>query len=164
VEAFFWPKILWDFATKSLDKGVKPVPALQLLNLVMGLAILTWEWPLDFVAGSRLHRSVVARLVAMPLVALAAALLYQGGNASIYYIIAFSIYIYAYMEGEVSSASLSLRLYTYTKLLLQIINPEPWQTISKLATPAKAPVTTLREYRAARSGRQRSTGLLGPSP
>ncbi|KAK4243575.1 hypothetical protein C7999DRAFT_44648 [Corynascus novoguineensis] len=110
VEAFFWPKILWDFATKSLDKAVKPIPVLQLLNLAMGLAVLAWEWPLDFVAGSRLHRSIVARLVAMPLVALAAALIYQGANASIYYIIAFLVYLYAYREGE-------------------IIHPEPWRIV-----------------------------------
>ncbi|KAK4139108.1 pro41 protein [Dichotomopilus funicola] len=120
VEAFFWPKILWDFATQSLDKAVKPVPVLQLLNLAMGLAVLAWEWPLHFVAGSRLHRSIAARLVAMPLVALTAALIYQGGDASIYYTIAFLVYLYAYREGE-------------------IIPPEPWQIVSRLAARAEAP-------------------------
>jgi hypothetical protein len=139
VEAFFWPKILWDFATKSLDKAVKPVPILQLLNLAMGLAILAWEWPLDFIAGSRLHRSIVVRLVTMPPAALAAALIYQGANASIYYIIAFLVYLYAYMEGEVCSVSLSLRLYKDTKFLLQIIHPEPWRIVSSLAACTEVP-------------------------
>ncbi|KAG7293057.1 hypothetical protein NEMBOFW57_003103 [Staphylotrichum longicolle] len=101
VEGFFWPKIFWDFATKTLDPAVKPIPVLQTINLVFGLILLAWEWPLSFLAGSSLHRSLEARLAFLPLTALAAALLYQGTNAAIYQVIGLGVYFWAYSEGEV---------------------------------------------------------------
>lgn len=101
VEGYFWPKIFWDFATKTLDPAVKPIPVLQTINLVFGLILLAWEWPLSFLAGSSLHRSLEARLAFLPLTALAAALLYQGTNAAIYQVIGLGVYFWAYSEGEV---------------------------------------------------------------
>ena len=101
LEGFFWPKIFWDFMTKTLDGAVKPIPILQTLNLVFGLILLAWEWPLGFLAGSSLHRSLEARLAFLPLTALAAALLYQGTNAAIYQVIGLGVYFWAYSEGEV---------------------------------------------------------------
>ena len=105
VEAFFWPKIFFDFLTKTLDPAVKPFPVLQVLNLVFGIIMLLWEWPLGLLAGSSLHRSLEARLAALPLVALAAALLYQGTNAAIYYLIGMVVYFWAYSEAEVRTHS-----------------------------------------------------------
>jgi len=101
IEGFFWPKIFWDFLTKNLDMAVKPVPALQIINLVLGIIGIAWEWPLKFIAGTNLHRSIEARLVVYPLSILAALLLYQGTNAGLYYLIGMGVYFWAYSEGEV---------------------------------------------------------------
>ncbi|EKD16897.1 uncharacterized protein L3040_001180 [Drepanopeziza brunnea f. sp. 'multigermtubi'] len=101
VHGFFWPKIFWDFLTKNLDVAVKPLPILQTINVVLGLVMLAWEWPLKFLAGSALHRSIAARLVVLPLAALAAALLYQNTNPAIYYTIGMVVYFWAYSEGEI---------------------------------------------------------------
>jgi hypothetical protein len=103
IEAFIWPKIFWDFLTHSLDGAVRPVPVLQILNLLFGLLMIGLEWPLGFVAGSALHRSLEFRLALLPLTALCAALIYQGTNAAIYYLIGMVVYFWAYSEGEVSN-------------------------------------------------------------
>lgn len=104
LEGFFWPKIFWDFLTKALDPAVKPVPALQTINLLMGLGMLAWDWPLPWVAGTSVHRSLEARLAVLPLVALASVMLYQGTNPAIYYLVAMVVYFWAYSEGEVVCA------------------------------------------------------------
>jgi hypothetical protein len=101
VHGFFWPKIFWDFLTTNLDGAVKPFPALQIINVVCGLVILAWEWPLKLIAKTAFHRSIETRLVLFPIAALAAALLYQGTNPAIYYTIGIGIYFWAYSEGEV---------------------------------------------------------------
>jgi hypothetical protein len=105
LEAFFWPKIFWDFLTKTLDSAVKPAPILQSINLVFGLILLAWEWPLGFIAGTSIHRSLEARLAFLPLTALAAALIYQGTNAAIYQLIGLGVYFWAYSEGEIICAT-----------------------------------------------------------
>lgn len=101
IEAFFWPKIFWDFATKLLDAAVKPFPTLQIINLVIGIWMFAWEWPMSFIAGSSIHRSLEARLAFLPLAALAAVLTYQGTNAALYYLVAIVVEFWAYSEGEV---------------------------------------------------------------
>lgn len=101
LEAFFWPKILWDFLTTTLDRAVKPIPILQIINLLFGIFLLAWEWPVSFIAGSSFHRSLEARLAVLPLTALAASLIYQGANAAIYQVIGMAVYFWAYSEGEV---------------------------------------------------------------
>jgi len=106
LEAFFWPKIFWDFLTKNLDGAVKPIPILQTINLVLGLFCVAYEWPLRFFASEihqrAIHRSIEARLCVYPLSALSAALLYQGTNPAMYYVVAIGVYFWAYSEGEVS--------------------------------------------------------------
>ncbi|KAL2165187.1 hypothetical protein VTH06DRAFT_483 [Thermothelomyces fergusii] len=104
LESYFWPKIFWDFLTKTLDPAVKPIPILQTINLVFGLIFLAWEWPLSFIAGSSIHRSFEARLAFLPLTALAAAMIYQGTNAALYYMIGLAVYFWAYSEGEMICA------------------------------------------------------------
>lgn len=104
LEGFFWPKIFWDWLTKTLDPAVKPLPILQIINVAFGLVMLAWEWPIGFLAGSSFHRSLEARLAALPLTALAAILIYQGTNAALYYVVALAVYFWAYSEGEVSDA------------------------------------------------------------
>ena len=101
LESFFWPKIFWDFLTKTLDPAVKPVPVLQIINLLLGLGMFALEWPLSFIAGSTFHRSLEARLALLPLAALAAVLIYQGTNPALYYLTGSAVYFWAYSEGEV---------------------------------------------------------------
>ncbi|RYP27759.1 hypothetical protein DL767_007534 [Monosporascus sp. MG133] len=104
LEGYFWPKIFWDFLTKSLDGAGRPVPALQTINLIMGIVMLAWDWPLPWIAGTSIHRSLEARLAVLPLVALASILLYQATNAGIYYLVAMVVYFWAYSEGELVCA------------------------------------------------------------
>lgn len=106
IEGFFWPKFFFDWLTKNFDGAVKPIPILQIINLVFGIIGLMYEWPLGFVAGTSIQRSLVVRLFWLPLTALTAVLLYQGTNAAIYYMIGYSVYMWAYSEGEVRTSSL----------------------------------------------------------
>jgi len=100
LEGFFWPKFFWDFLTTNFDPAVRPVPVLQIINLVFGLLALAWEWPLKKFAGSALHRSIEARLVLLPLIATTSVLMYQSTNAALYYLIGGGMYFWAYSEGE----------------------------------------------------------------
>ncbi|ODA76573.1 hypothetical protein RJ55_07843 [Drechmeria coniospora] len=104
VEGFFWPKIFWDFLTKSLDGAVKPAPILQTINLLFGLGVIALEWPLTFLAGTSIHRSLEFRLAILPLTALASVLMYQSTNPAIYYLISSLVYFWAYSEGEMICA------------------------------------------------------------
>jgi len=117
LECFFWPKIFWDFATKNLDGAVKPIPVLQVINMILGFIGLAWEWPLPLLAGTGLHRSIEARLIIYPLSALCALLIYQGTNSGLYYIIGMGAYFWAFSEGEV-------------------VCPEPW-TLPKRGSTAR---------------------------
>jgi hypothetical protein len=93
---------------------VKPLPILQIVNLVFGIFFFAWEWPLGFIAGTALHRSIEARLVLLPLTALASALLYQATNPAIYYTVGMGVYFWAYSEGEVRPLTL---YYSWNKAL-----------------------------------------------
>jgi hypothetical protein len=104
IEGIFFPKILWDFLTHGLDPIVKPVPILQIINIVLGLFLFLMEWPMPLIAGTRVHRSLEFRLAFIPLPALAAALLYEGTNAAIYYLIGLVVYFWAFSEGEMICA------------------------------------------------------------
>ncbi|CAD0081822.1 unnamed protein product, partial [Aureobasidium vineae] len=100
LHGFFWPKFFFDFLTKNFDPAVKPVPILQTINLIFGFINLAWEWPLEFIAGTAIHRSLRLRILLLPLSSLAAVLLYQGTNPALYYIIGCGVYFWAYTEGE----------------------------------------------------------------
>jgi hypothetical protein len=101
LEGFFWPKILFDWLTTNLDKAVKPVPILQIINQIFGICTLLFEWPIKPIAGSSIHQSIEFRLMLFPLLALAAFVMYQSTNAGIYYIVAEIIYFWAFYDGEV---------------------------------------------------------------
>lgn len=64
-----------------------------------------WEWPLKPLAGTLPHRSIELRLVVYPLSALICALLYQTGDAAVYYLIGMGVYFWAFSEGEVSTVA-----------------------------------------------------------
>lgn len=78
--------------------------------------MMAWEWPLSFIAGSSIHRSLEARLAFLPLAALSAVLTYQGTNAALYYLVAMVVEFWAYSEGEVRFWSASKRLIEISKL------------------------------------------------
>jgi hypothetical protein len=80
---------------------VKPIPILQTINLVFGFISLTYEWPLRFVAGSAIHKSMEVRMMWLPLVSLSSVLMYQATNPALYYLIGLAVYFWAYTEGEV---------------------------------------------------------------
>lgn len=105
---------------------MKPFPTLQIINLVMGIWVMAWEWPLSFIAGTAIHRSLEARLAFLPLAALAAVLTYQGTNAALYYLVAMVVEFWAFSEGEVCSDTVSYtstrRLTKYTGYLCQAMD------------------------------------------
>jgi hypothetical protein len=103
LEGYFWPKIFWDFLTTNLDGAVKPIPILQVINTVFGLSMFALELPVKPLAGTLVHQSIEFRLMLMPLLALAAIIMYQGTNAALYYFIGEIIYFWAYSDGEVWS-------------------------------------------------------------
>lgn len=82
--------------------AVKPAPILQIFNILFGIMGVCWEYPLPLIIpNTAFHRSIAARLALYPLSILAAALLYQGTNAAIYYLVGLAMYFWAYSEGEV---------------------------------------------------------------
>jgi len=104
IHGFFWPKVFFDFLTKNLDSAVKPIPVLQILNLIFGIICFAWEWPLKPLAGTAMHRSIEIRLLVFPVSTLLAALVYQATNPAIYYLVGIMVYFWAYSEGEVICA------------------------------------------------------------
>jgi len=101
IEGFFWPKIFWDFSTLVLDPLVKPFPFLQITNLLLGLAVVGFEWPIKFLAGNVIHRNILPRAVVYPMCSFVAVLMYQSTNPAIYYFIGTGIYLWGFSEGEV---------------------------------------------------------------
>jgi hypothetical protein len=61
------------------------------------------ELPVKPLAGTLVHQSIEFRLMLMPLLALAAIVMYQGTNAALYYCVGEIIYFWAYSDGEVRS-------------------------------------------------------------
>lgn len=88
--------------TKALNPAVTPIPILQIFNIIVGLLGLCWEYPLPYlIPNTSLHRSIAARLFIYPISVVLAALIYQGTNAAIYYIVGLIVYFWGYSEGEV---------------------------------------------------------------
>jgi hypothetical protein len=105
IQGIFWPKAFFDFLTTSLDAAVKPIPYLQVGNILCSLLILAWEWPVAYIAGTTIHSSLKSRIPVLVLAAVPSILLYQSTNAAIYYLTAAVVYLWAYVEGEVCGFS-----------------------------------------------------------
>ncbi|KAL8814333.1 MAG: hypothetical protein Q9223_006435 [Gallowayella weberi] len=103
LSCIFWPKIFFDFLTTNLNPAITPIPFLQILNLLLGLLALCWEYPVKYFAfpDTAMHRSIEARLAVYPLSSLASLLLYQGTNPGIYYLLGMGVYFWGFSEGEV---------------------------------------------------------------
>ncbi|KAK5109330.1 hypothetical protein LTR62_007099 [Meristemomyces frigidus] len=104
IQCFFWPKFFFDFYTKNFDAAFKPIPIFQIINLLIAFTTLAYEWPLKYVAGTKLHGSVEARMVWLPFCALAAVMIYQATNPAVYYCVATGVYFWGFCEGEVICA------------------------------------------------------------
>ncbi|KAH6641115.1 hypothetical protein F5144DRAFT_482746 [Chaetomium tenue] len=98
--AFIWPKVFFDFATKRMDVLVSPIPILQLINLFLATVILAWEWPLNVIAWSHSEQSIISRLLILPLTSMISLLIYQATDVALYYLVGFTIYLWAYRCGE----------------------------------------------------------------
>ncbi len=94
--------MFWDFLTKNFDGAVKPIPVLQIINIVCGIVGFAYEWPMKGIGGSGLHRSIEFRVILFPFFAAASVLMYQSTNAALYYLIGTGMYFWAYSDGEVS--------------------------------------------------------------
>lgn len=123
--------------TKNLDNAVKPVPILQIINMVLGILMFAWELPLGVIAGTAMHRSIAARLVVLPLFILPSILIYQGTNPALYYATGMGVYLWAYSEGEVSFISCSETVKQFVLTHIQTIVAKPW------SLPERASRTTV---------------------
>lgn len=75
---------------------------MQIFNIVVGLLALAWEYPFPYlIPNTALHRSIAARLALYPVCVFFSAVIYQGTNAALYYLIGMGVYFWAYSEGEV---------------------------------------------------------------
>lgn len=90
--------MFWSFIDKNLDIAVYPVPFLQIVNLICGLVVYTFEFPLV----SRVFMSPKVRVYYLLLPALVASSLYQTFDLAIYYLICIFLYQWAHKEGEVN--------------------------------------------------------------
>lgn len=64
---------------------------------------LAYEWPLKFVAGTAIQRSIELRMMWLPLASLSSVLIYQATDPAMYYLVGCMVYFWAYSEGEVST-------------------------------------------------------------
>lgn len=102
LHCFFWPKCFYDFLTLNLNSLVKPYPYLQTVNTILGLLVFALEWPVPWIAQLKLHSSIELRLLLYPGVALCAALMYQGSDPALWFLVATACWFWAFIEGEVS--------------------------------------------------------------
>jgi len=154
--------------TVNLDVAVRPFPILQIINLVLALVMLAWEWPLGILAGSSMHRSLEMRLAVLPVSALAAVLIYQGTNAAIYYVIGMFVYFWAYSEGEVRQPDMLKQVVVWWMLILALdhlreaMDPaatgSSWSCLKRIEANVCAAWTDLLYYRLLWSGVSRPEG------
>jgi hypothetical protein len=67
---------------------VAPVPIVQIVNLVAGIFILVFEWPLPLFSDTMIYRAFSLRFAVYPIIAVIALIQYQCTNASFYLLIA----------------------------------------------------------------------------
>jgi hypothetical protein len=80
---------------------VAPIPIIQIINLITGLFLLAYEWPLPFFSGTAFHRAFALRFALYPIISAMAFLQYQCTDPSFYLLIGTAVYIQAWSEGEV---------------------------------------------------------------
>jgi hypothetical protein len=117
--ASFWGliyrKFFWDFVDSTVRDpgGLQPgptsaffvtlilkAPVIQITSMFLGLAILALDFPLPMLKGTRIHRSLVLRVVLLLFMSFFAILFYQGTNGAIWSFIAAVGYARAITLGE----------------------------------------------------------------
>ncbi|KAH7888699.1 ATP adenylyltransferase-domain-containing protein [Phlebopus sp. FC_14] len=111
----FFRKFFWDFVGGILRNpgGLQPSPKLhifivlivdapvvQILTMITGFFMISLEYPVHFIKGTRLHRSLPLRAVLLVFQSFLAVLFYQGTNASLWSLIAALFYVRALTLGE----------------------------------------------------------------
>lgn len=108
-------KFFWDFigGTMRDPGGLQPspgaavfitlivkMPVIPIFAMLMGFVLLAIEFPLPFIKGTAVHRSIVLRMVLLFFQAFFTILFYQGTNAGIYSLVALGCYTRATLLGE----------------------------------------------------------------
>jgi len=97
---FFYPKAFLDMFTPIFNGLVAPVPFIQIINLIGGLFLLAFEWPLPFIKGKAFHRAFALRFALYPILAVAAFIQYQCTDPAFYLLIGTAVYVQAWAEKE----------------------------------------------------------------
>jgi hypothetical protein len=119
VWAAFWGilyrKFFWDFVGGIVRSpgGLQPAsniaffitiivkaPVVQILSMLLALGHIALDYPVPFLKGTMIYRSLVIRVVLLLTQASLAILYYQGTNGAIYSLIAAFAYTRAIMLGE----------------------------------------------------------------
>jgi hypothetical protein len=108
-------KFFWDFVGGTLRNpgGLQPpassalfvsmivkAPVIQSLSIVLAVMIIALEYPLPFLKGTMMHRSIVRRIPLLLMQAFLAILYYQGTNGAIWSLLAAGAYTRAVAHGE----------------------------------------------------------------
>jgi len=111
----FYRKFFWDFIGGTLRDpgGIQPspkveifitlivkVPLIQMLAIGMAFMMILLEYPLPYLKGTAIHRSLTLRVLMLILQASLAGLFYQGTNGAIWSLIAAVCYTRALILGE----------------------------------------------------------------
>jgi len=111
----FYRKFFWDFIGGTLRDpgGIQPspkvagfimvivkIPLVQISAMVLAFTIVAIEYPLPFIKGTAIHRSLILRVVILVFQASLAILFYQGTNGALWSLIAAIGYTRALILGE----------------------------------------------------------------
>jgi len=113
---FFYRKFFWDFVGGTLrDPGglqappssaifvtlIVKAPLIQISSMLVAFVLLALEWPLPLLRGTRIHRTLISRVVLLLIQASLAVLFYQGGDGALWSLIAALCYTRAIVKGEI---------------------------------------------------------------
>jgi len=116
----FYRKFFWDFVGGTLRDpgGLQPspkaavfitiivkVPIIQACAILLGFSILALEFPLPLIQKTRIHRSIVLRIVMLVFQSSLAILFYQGTNGALWSLVAAGGYTRALMQREAVAES-----------------------------------------------------------
>jgi len=112
---FFYRKFFWDFVGGTLrDPGglqapsssaifvtlIVKAPLIQISSMLVAFVLLALEWPLPLLRGTRIHRTLISRVILLLIQASLAVLFYQGGDGALWSLIAALCYTRAIVKGE----------------------------------------------------------------
>jgi hypothetical protein len=110
-----WRKFFWDFVGGTLrDPGglqappreaffitvIVKAPVIQIISILLAGSIIALEFPIPYLRGTKLHRTIALRIPLLLVQAFFAVLFYQGTNGAIWSLIAAGCYSRAVMLGE----------------------------------------------------------------